>query len=43
MPPLKQETPFIAAHRFRGAVRCYLKPYLDPNMSWFEQARRGLI
>ncbi len=28
----------------REATYCYLKPYyLDPNMSWFEQARRGLI
>ena len=26
------------------ATLCYLKPYyLDPNVSWFEQSRRGLI
>ena len=26
------------------ATYCYLKPfYLDPNMSWFEQTRRGFI
>ena len=31
----------LAAHE---ATYCYLKPYyLDPNMSWFEQTRRGLI
>ncbi len=26
------------------ATLCYLKPYyLDPNLSWFEQSRRGLL
>jgi hypothetical protein len=31
----------LTAHE---ATYCYLKPYyLDPNMSWFEQTRRGLI
>jgi hypothetical protein len=31
----------LTAHE---ATYCYLKPYyLDPNLSWFEQTRRGLI